>query len=194
MTGTHLSHPIYIWTKQMNRTLIAIILTSMAATAYAEDAPKENRGYTKIRLYGSITGETCTISGARFDGNTEFGFPLPTVSANALTAAGSTAGENSTTFYMSGCPAGTVVRWEKHGSAVDSATGALINDVTDGSNVQVQVLDSQGSPINLNSDAGQTLTGGPDSENLYYSFRYLAKTVPVTGGAVDVTAAITVSY
>lgn len=176
----------------MKRILVAAALASLAVTAYADNALQEHRGSTKIHLYGSIVGETCTISGAKFDGKWEFGFPLPVVSSSTLATPGSTAGERSNTFYMNGCPAGTIVRWEQYGSEVDSSTGALKNSAVDGSNVQVQIVDAQGTPINVNNDPGKTLSGG--AEDLSYSFRYLAKTVPVTGGDVDVTAVVSIYY
>lgn len=176
----------------MKRLFALAILAPLVTTAYAESTAQQRIGDVQVRMHGQLVGQTCLIGGDHFSPGKEITIELPTVNVDLLAKAGSTTGTSQTNLSLSGCPAGATLRWNKGGSVVDGTTGALVNNITNGSNAQVQILDNRQKPINLDSDPGYTLTGG--EEQVSYYFNYLAKTAPVVAGEMEVSAILSVYY
>ncbi|WP_178119476.1 fimbrial protein [Pseudomonas sp. SCB32] len=165
----------------MKKLLTAGLLSSLATSAFAYDA--------EVDINGEVVTESCTINNSSV-APTVINVDMPKINISALPSAGSWAMNTPFTVALTNCPDPVKVSWEKS-STVDAESGALVNTIA-GTNAQIRVLDGNAQPINLNSDAGQVVTGG--SANLRYFGQYYAKTAPVTPGKISTYGYITLTY
>jgi P pilus assembly protein, pilin FimA len=167
----------------MKKLLVAAILSSASFGAFAYDA--------QVNFNGEVVDQTCKINGSASPATVTI--TLDKVGVSAFKSAGDWAGNKLFTLKLTECTAATTtVKWEPMVN-VDSATGALKNTTTtNGSNVQVRVLNDDYSPINMTQDAGRTFSGA--SANLDYYAQYYAKVVPATAGQVATYGYITLTY
>lgn len=151
----------------MKKTLLSAVLA--ATFGLVALAPQYASAYDgTITFNGEITDTTCTITGGgAATGTSNITVPLPTVSASSLPA-GAVAGTSPFSLILGGgtnCTNGkTAALWIETTAtpALDTVTGALINQATGGSNVEVQMLNGNNNqPINLGINAavvnGQTV-------------------------------------
>lgn len=131
-----------------------------------------------ISITGQITDVTCAI--AVNGGGNNATVTLPTVSVSALPNSGETAGTTSFRIALSECSGdtlGNAYAYFELGSAVDSSSGRLNNVSGTASNVQVQLLDKNLTPIVAGSasqgnGAMAEISGG--AATLEYAARYYA--------------------
>lgn len=150
-----------------------------------------------ITFTGQVADQTCEVS---VNGNAANPVILmPTVSAAALNAVGSTAGETPFTISVSNCAAPTstlAIKTTFLGNNVTSA-GNLGNAGT-ATNVQVQLLDSAGgAPVVLNgatSVAGLSLDSGATSTSHDFAVRYISEAGAAAAGTVSATAQYALDY
>lgn len=149
----------------------------------------------------TVTVPACTISTA----SQNLSVTLPTVSTQALSAAGQVAGATAFSIVLTGCPSGTrLVASMFSAGNIDSATGYLKNTGT-AKNVEVQLLNGTGgsaaafSAINLAGTSASTqnsglytLVGGAATLN-YYA-QYIANGAAAGAGTVASTVQYTISY
>lgn len=179
----------------MKKTLFSAVLAAtfgfVALSAHASDG--------QITFTGEVKAGNCIITGgAGTDGAaTNITVKLDPVQATALATDGATAGDHPFTLKVSGGSSGTcadnsAISLHFDGTAatslgqtlVDQSTGRLKNQTGTGqaTNVEVGVLNTNGSPINLWTNAGSpvaTVSGG--TAQLNYVAQYVA-----TGGAAQV--------
>jgi major type 1 subunit fimbrin (pilin) len=168
-------------------TLAASLAAGVALTpaAFAVDGT--------ITFNGNVLATSCTING----GTADFTVTLPDVSTNTLQAAGDTAGQTAFNIALSGCSANaTASAYFEQGAGIDATTGNLINAGT-ATNVQVQLVNSDGtSPINLMTPATNTTTAAVTTTTggtLTYYARYYA-TGASTAGTVSAQEQYTINY
>jgi major type 1 subunit fimbrin (pilin) len=174
----------------MKKTLLSTALVAvMAAVAFAPTAQATDG---TISFTGQINAATCTIN----NGTPDFTVQLPTVATTTLAAHGNTAGQTQFKIELSGCTSGTnASAFFEQGANVDPITGNLIS--TGGaSNVQLQLLNSNGtSVINLLNPSTNTTTAdvSTGSGTLTYYVQYFA-TAASSAGSVSGTEQYTIAY
>ena len=155
----------------------------------------------EIKITGTIVTNTCEITTGTPVGTHIV--VLPTVSANALTAAGTTAGRTPIAINLTNCTpnSGKVSLYFEPGSGTDMSTGKLKNKEPSASggaeNVQVGLLNADFSPIALdkpqafqNSQLVDITSGGA---TLTYFAEYYSLG-GVTAGAVKADTFFTLTY
>jgi major type 1 subunit fimbrin (pilin) len=195
----------------MKKTLFSAALAAtlgfVALQAQASDGT--------ITFTGQITDAICTVTGgAGTDGAAkDITVKLDTVSVNALAANGQTAGDHPFSLIVAGgtggnCADGTKVTLHFDGATtpsgfasamVNPATGRLKNKTpgTGGmaNNVEVGVLNTNGSQINLWTSSGSpqaTVSGG--KAQLDYVAQYVATGGAATVGLVNTAVMYSVIY
>ena len=151
----------------------------------------------EINITGTIVANTCDITSGT---GGKHAVVLPTVSANALTPAGTTAGRTPIAINLTNCdPGGKVSLYFEPGSGTDMSTGKLKNTASSGGaeNVQVGLLNADFSPIALdkpqafqNSQLVDITSGGA---TLTYFAEYYSLG-GVTAGAVKADTFFTLIY
>jgi major type 1 subunit fimbrin (pilin) len=179
---------------KMKKIAISTIAAAMGlAAAVAHAAPASNGGVLTIN--GELTSNTCTVSGN--GGNNNFTVTLPTESASALSAAGSSAGATGFNIALTSCSPGisTVHTFWEYG-ANTLADGNLLNTGA-ATNVEVQLLDyNNGAKVIDVSKAdgsqnSQSVSVVNNAANLQYAAQYFS---PAGGaGAGNVTTNVTYS-
>jgi major type 1 subunit fimbrin (pilin) len=176
------------------KLISAAILASAALTsqfAFAADGT--------ITITGTVTAQTCTING-NGSGSNNFTVPLISVSASSLPSAGTPAGATPFNIALSACtPAsGNVHTFFEPGPTVDTATGNLIIATGGATNVEIQLLNGDSTPIKLgvvdtsqNSKSVAISAGG--TATLNYIAQYIA-TGAATPGAVSTSVMYTMVY
>lgn len=152
-----------------------------------------------ITFKGQVASQTCSVT---VNGNAANPVILmPTVSADALKAANSKAGETPFTIGVSGCQAPgagqtLAIKTAFLGSNVTSA-GNLVNAGT-AANVQVQLLDGAGgAAVKLNgitSVAGLVLNGTDTSASHDFAVQYISEAGTAGPGTVSATAQYALDY
>lgn len=162
---------------------------ALAPTAHAAAATGT------INFTGKVIAPTCSVSNAT-SGN--LSVTLPAVMTSAFSGAGSTAGQTPFQLDLTGCPtnpSGVKVAAQFSGTTIN-ADGNLGNTASGGSNVEVQLTNSTGTAINLQSnptpvDATVDASG---NATLAYQARYYATQATVSSGAVTASVQYTLTY
>ncbi|WP_442513798.1 fimbrial protein [Pseudomonas promysalinigenes] len=146
-----------------------------------------------INFTGSISSQTCTIEGST--GTTAKTVTMDRVAASSMAAVGQTAGRKDFTLKLTGCTGSSaLVRFEQ-GATVDAATGNLINQTAGGSNVQIQLLNANFDPINLQTNANSLSTAITDeAANLKFYAQYVAANAAATAGQVTSSVQFSMDY
>jgi len=174
----------------MKRIALILVMTAAPALTFAASP-------NTITFNGQVSDQTCAVA---VNGNAANPVILmPTVSATALSAVGSTAGETPFTISVSGCTAPSsslAIKTAFQGGNVTSA-GNLANAGT-ATNVQVQLLKGAGgSAVVLNgitSVPGLTLASGATSASHDFAVRYISEAGAATAGTVSATAQYALDY
>lgn len=175
----------------MNKTLLsAALIAGFGVAAFASQTARATDG--TITFNGQVNATTCTING----GSPDFTVNLPPVATTTLAASGNTAGQTQFNIALTACTAGTTAStFFEQGANVDTTTGNLVS--TGGaSNVQLQLLNSNGtSAINLLTPSTNTTTAdiSTGSGTLTYYVQYFA-TGASTPGTVSSTEQYTIAY
>lgn len=181
----------------MNKTLLsAAMIAAFGVAALAPQAAKAADG--TITFNGKILSSTCTVSNAT-SGNVAV--TLPAVPVSAFTAQGSVAGLTPFSLNLTGCPttpSGVQVGAAFSGASIDTANAGTIKNTAGAgfSNVNVQMTDSSGAPINLSTNSNPvnaTLAGS--TATLSYQARYYQPTATaITAGTVTASVTYTLTY
>jgi major type 1 subunit fimbrin (pilin) len=176
--------------KKIAMSLIAVSMALAGVTAHA--GPSSNGGVLTIN--GQLVANTCDVSG---DGQgKDFTVTLPTLSASALSDAGSSAGSTGFAIALTNCtPAtGNVHTFWEYGANTLS-DGNLKNNGT-ATAVEVQLADYNGAMKTLDlskadgSQGSQNVSIASGKANLQYAAQYYSP----TGGAGAGTVTTTVTY
>lgn len=170
-----------------------IILVALAASAAVVSAFSASAADGTINFSGSISNQTCTIEGNT--GTTAKTVNLDRVAASSMAVVGQPAGRKNFTLALSGCTGSSaLVRFEP-GATVDASTGNLINQTADGSNVQIQILNENLVPINLQTNANSLSTAITDeTANIKFFAQYIAATAAATAGQVTSSVQFSMDY
>lgn len=152
-----------------------------------------------ITINGEVTAGTCAI--AVNGGTTSATVTLPTVSTNALTSIGQTAGATGFNLALTGCPVTGSVRAYFENVGVAQATGNLTNKAVaaggknPAQNVEVQILSANSTAIDLRTNTNNSLVSfsGTGTATLYYSAQYIA-TGAVGAGLVSADLIYSLDY
>ncbi|HFK5791567.1 TPA: fimbrial protein [Enterobacter kobei] len=177
---------------------IAIVIaigTAFAATGV------QAAGNGTINFTGKVVAQTCdaAVNGTANPSSVT----LPTVQANVLGTAGSTAGQTSFNIALTNCAAtsptgGSAVKaYFEKGATVD-ANGRLTNQTTDGAkNVALELVDGNDNSAikagDIAQNTGNFVTIASGKATLPYSVRYYA-TGTATAGAVTSSATYSLIY
>ena len=179
----------------MSKKALSILLATaglaLAATsAHAADGT--------ITITGEITGQTCTISGN--GGGKDFTVTLPGVSTSALAAPGSTAARTPFQIALSKCTpnSGNASVYFEPGLTVNAGTGQLKNTNGTAENVEIGLLNKDGSNIKLGATQGnqksQVVPIKDGAATLDYYAQYVATGGAAGSGSVDTSVMYSVSY
>jgi major type 1 subunit fimbrin (pilin) len=178
----------------MKHTLLAIAIASLGLAsfgAHAEDGT--------ITINGTITDQTCTVSGTGKTSGNDFIVQLPPIGSSAFSAANMTAGKTPFSISLEGCSGsiGSAHVYFEHGPLSDDNTGNLISNGV-ATNVQVQLLNGDSTVINaaaadgLQNSKVTSIAGG--SATLNYWAQYFSTAPNVTEGSVSTSVKYTVVY
>ncbi|CAG2152997.1 fimbrial protein [Cupriavidus plantarum] len=184
----------------MNAKLLSLLLiassTLLVMRAHAASGT--------ITFNGKVNTSTCKINGLA-DGAADIHVALPTVSADALKTPGATAGLTPFTMRLTGCDpkAGRVSANFEPSTNLDLTTGHLKLDSGAGmsggsaaTNVQIALLNGDGSRISLNGgnqNAMSAIVEADGSATLKYAAEYVA-TGPALGGIATARVLYTITY
>lgn len=180
----------------MKKILLSAALVAVMATVGF--APNANAASGTITFNGKVLSSTCTVSNGTA-GNVAV--TLPDVPFSAFTASGSVAGLTPFSLNLTGCPttpSGVVVGAAFSGASIDSTNaGTIKNTVGAGfSNVNIQMTDSSGNPINLSTNSNPvTATLAGSTATLSYEAQYYQPTsTAITAGTVTASVTYTLTY
>ncbi|KVL24393.1 fimbrial protein [Burkholderia ubonensis] len=176
--------------KALSILLATAGLVTAASSAHAADGT--------ITIMGEITSQTCSISGN--GGGKDFTVDLPTVSTSALSSTGTTAGRKPFKLSLTNCTSGSgnVSVYFEPGTTVNAGTGNLLNATGTAKNVEIGLLNKNGSSIKLGAAQAQqnsqvvAITGG--SAELEYAAQYVAMGGAATAGTVNTSVMYSIAY
>ncbi|GGP25095.1 fimbrial protein [Silvimonas amylolytica] len=153
-------------------------------------------GGGKITINGEIVDATCTVTGE--GGAADFAVNLPKVSKADLAAKDDVAGATPFTLTLTNCPTGKMVYPFFQFGSNTLANGHLKNATGTATNVDVQLLDTAGTAIDVSKTSGAQgatpmATDATGAVNLVYGARYIA-TGAATSGTVVTDVTYTMTY
>lgn len=186
----------------MNKTLLsAALIAGFGVAAFAPQAAHAVDG--TITFNGKVLSSTCsvgTVTGGSVAGG-NVAITLPAVQATAFTTSGSVAGITPFSLNLTGCPtvpSGVQVGAAFSGASIDALTGAIMNTSGAGfSNAEVQMTDSSGTAINLNTNANPvnaTISGTGTATLAYQAQYYQPSATAITAGSVTAAVSYTLTY
>ncbi|WP_296280011.1 fimbrial protein [uncultured Acinetobacter sp.] len=170
---------------QLGLAVISLGLASSTVFAAADGT---------VTITGQVLDQTCTVT----NGN-NYVVPLPTVLASTLSTANATAGDTKFTINLTTCPKGDVGIYYDNTNANTNAAGRLKNTIAGGSNVEVQLLNSTKTPIDLTkTSSGQNIVtanvaSANGSANIDFFARYFAAAA-ATAGKVSTSVTYYIVY
>jgi major type 1 subunit fimbrin (pilin) len=183
-----------------------LVSAALAATALSAGTAHASDG--TITINGKITAQTCDIGGK--DGGKSFTVTLPTVSTGTFKGDGDTAGRTAFEIALSNCApkTGNVSASFEVGAAVDTATSRLKNMSSESgaaTQVQIQLLNADGTPIAVGKQAGAgddagaqgskpVALDGSGAAKLTYAAQYVATGGIPTAGPVTTTVVYSIRY
>lgn len=174
----------------------ALAIAVIAAVGFVALAPNQASAVDgTINITGTINSSTCKINGGNSPATVNV--TLPTVSTTSLTAAGQTAGRTAFALALSGCGSLTKAQTYFEPGPTIMADGNLKNSSGTATGVEVQLLNSDFSSINLagaaGSQASQQATLASGAGTLNYYAQYFA-TAAAGAGTVSTTVQFTMLY
>lgn len=177
----------------MKKTLLSSALVAvMAAVAFA---PTAQAADGTITITGKVVADTCTFS---VNGGTASPtVVLPVVFYSQLNTAGSFAGATAVNIAVTGCDTNLASVQEKFGGTNLLPDGNLKNTGTAGTAVEVQLTNSGGTAIDLNTNANSpvvTLASGGATLALKAQYYAPAALTSANVGTVSTTVTYTTQY
>ena len=185
----------------MNKTLLsAALIAGFGVAAIAPQAASAAGPVSSgtITITGTVTSSTCTVA---VNGSPAGTIALNPVVNTVLNTVGSSYGWTPVTLTLTGCAAitgFTSVYPYFTGTNIDTTTGYLAN--TGASNVEIALSNSQGTSgaLTLQNGSGAQNQGtqllNATAPTFSYYAGYVAKTVPVTVGAVNTSVQYNLNY
>ena len=151
-----------------------------------------------ISFQGEVTDQTCSLT---VNGNDSAPIILlPTVAATSLAASADVAGATTFEMGITGCTSATsstTISTVFVGNLVDSTNAGTLGNSGTAENVNIQLLDSSGTAIDLSStytaSGDLTLASGDTAATSTYTAQYYA-TGAATAGTVAASLQYAISY
>lgn len=175
-------------------------LAIMAAATAAATVPMASFAADgEITFNGSIWPQTCTING-NGQGSANFSVTLPTVLESSLATEGAVAGRTPFTIALTNCSpdSGSISTYFEPGVTVNTQTGQLINATGSATNVEIGLLNSDTTKINLGqaqptqNSLSTTIQSG--SAALNYHAQYVAVGGAAQAGDVQTSVMYSLTY
>lgn len=169
---------------QLGLAVISLGLASSTVFAAADGT---------VTINGKVVDQTCTLGGT----NGNYTVTLPTVGKSTLPTVGTTTGDTKFTINLTSCPTGNIGVYYDNTNANITANGRLKNTIAGptGSNVEVQLLNSAKTVIDLTKDRGTqgplTVASSGGAVNIDFYARYYATAAVSTATVGDVTTTAT---
>ncbi len=178
----------------MNKILLSTaLIAGLGVVALAPRTASAVDG--TITITGTVNASTCQINGA--DSPAAIAVTLPTVSTTSLNATGAVAGRTPFSIALSGCGTLTSATTFFEPGPTVASDGRLTNASGSAANVEVELLNSDLSTINLAGAAGAqssqqtTLTSGAGTLNYYAQYYATGAAGP---GDVSTSVQFTMQY
>lgn len=174
-----------------------VLATALVATlGFAALAPNQaSAADGTINITGTVNSSSCKINGG--SSPVTVNVALPTVSTTSLSAAGQTAGRTAFALNLTGCGSLTKAQTFFEPGPTIMADGNLKNASGTATGVEVQLLNSDFSAINLagtsGSQSSQQINLASGAGNLNYYAQYFA-TAAAAAGTVSTTVQFTMQY
>jgi len=148
-----------------------------------------------INFTGELLGSTCKINGNDAGTPSTVNVTLPSLSKSALGAQGASAGVTPFQLVLTECDGTSAQTRFEIGATVDTTSGALRNQISDGADVQIQVLNDQFQAIDLGTNANsQTVSIADNSATMQYYAQYYAAYGAATAGQVASQVLFSLAY
>lgn len=184
----------------LSAALIAGLGLAFVPGAHAANSVSNSTPDGVINITGTVVAQTCKVDGNSFGTSDTITVGLPTVLTSNLASAGAVAGQKPFAINITGCDSAlSTVQTYFSGSNIDSTTGNLANSGTAG-NVQVQLLNSDNSAIDLSgadATAQNSKVANLDSSGnatLQYVAQYIANGAAAGAGDVNTSVQFTMVY
>ncbi|MGE8175779.1 fimbrial protein [Pseudomonas fluorescens] len=180
----------------MNRKALALaVLVAATGTQFA------NAADGTINFNGELVNQTCTIAVDGVVTPAVATVTLPTISTGLLNAAGQADGRTNFNIQLTNCvgAATTAAAFFNSGSTVDPVSGNLNNMTGTATNVQLQLVDTQGGAIiqagntNQKTQTTRNTIDATGAANMPYAVQYFA-TGTTTPGTVVSSVTYNVDY
>jgi len=176
---------------KLRTILICIAGAGLCAQAYADTSTGV------VNITGKVTDTSCVLDSSAKSVRVE----LPSVNKDLLADAGSSTGRGSVAFKVTGCPEGLKVSAAFVPNSNVDANGNLKNTAGNpASNVQVQLLDKDYSPINIHTDNASSqlsravTVSGSTPVTLQYYVQYYSHAGEAGNGDVAAMANYQLTY
>jgi major type 1 subunit fimbrin (pilin) len=167
---------------------------ALAGPAHAAKTAGTGPGGT-IQFSGKVLADSCQV--AINGGNT---VALPTVLTDDFAAAGDTAGDTQFDVALSGCDKNTTTAtmdFSGPNSNIDANTCDLVNTATNGSDVQIRLLDASLAHIGLNDNTNApaiTIDKQQGDGKTQLTAQYIATGASTSPGLVNTSVNFTLTY
>ncbi|MGL5387630.1 MAG: fimbrial protein [Serratia sp. (in: enterobacteria)] len=168
-----------------NLIVAALVAGALSSSAFAADG--------KINFVGAITDDACTVTNNMSNPLT---VTLGTVASSAFTTGNLTAAPTKFTIALTNCPSSVSsakVKFDGTADANDNTILQLTQETGVATNVGIQLMDKSQVIVPLfAASSAYALTTG--TNNLDFTARYLATSLPVTAGPANSTSNFTIVY
>ncbi|MFS7221228.1 fimbrial protein [Rahnella inusitata] len=180
--------------QRMNKKSLVALGLLVAGYSMTASAVSDNT----ISFQGEVSDQTCEVT---VNSDSAPVVLMPTAAASALTTAGSVAGKTSFDIALSGCTAATTattINTMFSGNLVDTANQGTLTNTGTATNVNLQLLDTDGSAIDLSSTwtstKGELSLAETDTASSATFFVQYYATDAATAGTVAGSVEYAVSY
>ncbi|EOL9131584.1 fimbrial protein [Cronobacter malonaticus] len=177
----------------MKKILLTTTLAALACSSSLTWAAASGEG--QVNFTGEILDAACEVVNSQ---SSPLAVDLGKVSKTAFTGVGSTTNITSFFLQLKNCPASVTTASIKFGGDADSNNAsvlALTGDTGKASGVGIQLVDADGTPLDLyTASADYALQTGTATNNLEFGTRYIQTGAAVTAGTANGSSTFTVTY
>ncbi|EPT6973898.1 fimbrial protein [Cronobacter sakazakii] len=173
-----------------------LLMTTMAALACSSSLTwAATTGEGQVNFTGEILDAGCEVVNSQ---SSPLAVDLGKISKTAFTGIGSTTNITSFVLQLKNCPETVTKASIKFGGTADTDNVdvlALTGGTGAASGVGIQLVDADGTPLNLyTASADYALETGTATNNLEFGARYIQTGATVTAGVANGSSTFTVTY
>ncbi|EOC1345420.1 fimbrial protein [Cronobacter turicensis] len=177
----------------MKKILLTTTLAALACSSSLTWAASTGEG--QVNFTGEILDAACEVVNSQ---SSPLAVDLGSVSKTAFTGVGSTTNITSFVLQLKNCPETIKTAAIKFGGNADLDNVnvlALTGGTGAASGVGIQLVDADGTPLNLyTASADYTLETGTATNSLEFGARYIQTAAAVTAGTANGSSTFTVTY